>query len=210
MPSRHRFRSPGVAPRFCARHLAKNPPPAPSRPALASAAALLASALLPAASLDRSPWAVTGPANGKDRAHSRPVLRLVQVRSLPHSSAPPPLARTRALFLAPFTFATRSSFPAKCAFFHCLIFGVQDIGFSDSGDHARCRRSRRLGALRAPPPPLYLIPDWRRLARGSSQVIPDWRGLERSSLIWRRVQRFPPCSSASSVVKGFRVFLANC
>src|SRR5580765_486399 len=97
MPSRHRFRSPGVAPRFCARHLAKNPPPAPCRPGLASAAALLWSTLPPAAAADRSLWAGTVPASGKDRAHSRPALRLAQVRSLLHSSAPPPLARTRAL-----------------------------------------------------------------------------------------------------------------
>src|SRR6185437_15705375 len=32
---------------------------------------------------------------------------------------------SRLFFLAPFRFATRSSFPAKCASSHCLTFGVQ-------------------------------------------------------------------------------------
>jgi len=35
-----------------------------------------------------------------------------------------------------------------------------------------------------PPPPV--IPDWRALARGASQIIPDWRGFGIPRLDWRR------------------------
>src|SRR5258708_3920909 len=52
MPARHCFRSSGVAPRFCARHLAKNPPPAPSPPRPASASPLPWLALLPASAAE--------------------------------------------------------------------------------------------------------------------------------------------------------------
>src|SRR5579859_7270156 len=37
----------------------------------------------------------------------------------------------------------------------------------------------------APPPPL-VIPDWRALARGASQIIPDWRGFGEPGPDWRR------------------------
>src|SRR5882672_4670187 len=97
MPARHRFRSSGVAPRFCARHLAKNPPPVlfPPRPALASpllsSALLLASAAWPHALLQSS----AGPANAPTPAGPLPWPGPRPGRSLPGSTAPPPLARTR-------------------------------------------------------------------------------------------------------------------
>jgi hypothetical protein len=53
---------------------------------------------------------------------------------------------------------------------------------SDLGDVARCRDP----GDQYPTPP-WVIPDWRRFERVSSQFIPDWRALERSVSIWRRV-----------------------
>src|SRR5689334_4311777 len=99
---------------------------------------------------------------------------------------------SRPFFLTPFTFATRSSFPAKCAFFHCPIFGVQDTTpafrsvisvlisgktcISDHGDDRGPRKARSLafwgGMTRdvvdsgdLPPP-------------GSSQIGVGYRGSE--------------------------------
>src|SRR6267154_2413454 len=101
MPSRQCFRSPGVGPLFCARHLAKNPPPALCRPALSSAVGSLSPAPPPVAAPYPSPQAVTGPASDKDPVCPLPTLRPAHSPSLPHSSAPPPLARTRALSFWP-------------------------------------------------------------------------------------------------------------
>ncbi|SRR6266481_1177519 len=58
MPARHCFRFSGVAPRLCARHRVKNPPPALSPPALASASPLPFSARLPAAAAQPPPVAL--------------------------------------------------------------------------------------------------------------------------------------------------------
>src|SRR5262245_25218283 len=97
MPARQRFRSAGVAPRFCARHLAKNPPPTPSPPAPASASLLpcarplLASAVCPHTVLRHS----AGPASAPVRVGPLPNLGPRPVGSRPDSVAPPPLARTR-------------------------------------------------------------------------------------------------------------------
>src|SRR6185437_1212688 len=94
MPSRHCFRPLAVAPRFCARHPAKNPPPAPSPPALASTAVLRSPAPPLVAVVNRSPCPLTARASGKARARSLPTPQPAPARSPLHSPAPPPPPRT--------------------------------------------------------------------------------------------------------------------
>ena|SRR5579871_5075729 len=71
-------------------------------------------------------------------------------------------------------------------------------------DLARCRRCRAIPAITTPPP--GVIPDWRRLQRGSSQIIPDWRGFHEIGQFGVGFRGFPLYSFASSVDK----ILANC
>jgi len=52
----------------------------------------------------------------------------------------------------------------------------------------RFRRCRTITAILPYPSPLPAIPDWRRLARGASQIIPDWRGLQKRDVNWCRLQ----------------------
>src|SRR6185312_377501 len=94
MPARQCFRSSGVAPRFCARHLAKNPPPAPYRPAPASASLLPSPAPPPVALAGP---AAAGPgvvATDLSRVHPLPVPALLLRRSRLPLIAPPPFSRT--------------------------------------------------------------------------------------------------------------------
>src|SRR5262245_39548035 len=97
MPSRHCFPCLGVEPRFCARHLAKNPPPALSPPALASAALPLSSAPLPAP----APGPGTHPpvvlASGTARGDLHPTPQPDRSRSPQPAAVPLPPARTPGL-----------------------------------------------------------------------------------------------------------------
>jgi hypothetical protein len=74
-----------------------------------------------------------------------------------------------------------------------------------SPDHPMSRSPDSYG-----PPPPRVIPDWRRLQRGSSQVIPDWRGLQRYGLDWRRVQRFRGSDQPISRLSDHPIFAALC
>src|SRR5215469_7950641 len=126
MPSRHCLLCPGVEPLPCARHRAKNPPPAPSPPTLASAAPLLASALPLAPVPGQQLLLPDGLANGTVHADLCPTLPPDPWRSLPPAAVPLPSARTPRLVSWGF-----SSLPLAAPFLlsvHC--FTVSLLGCS--------------------------------------------------------------------------------
>src|SRR6478735_763265 len=96
MPSRHRFRSAGVAPRPCARHRAKNPPPVPSRPKPSSTAPLRSPAPSPAAGRFAASPDPASPATAPDPDGPLPTPRLLPPDALLPLPSPLPLAKTAA------------------------------------------------------------------------------------------------------------------
>src|SRR6478609_3896120 len=94
MPSRHRFRSAGVAPRPCARHRAKNPPPVPSRPKPSSTAPLRSPAPSPAAGRFAASPDPASPATAPDPDGPLPTPRLLPPDALLPLPSPLPPAKT--------------------------------------------------------------------------------------------------------------------
>src|SRR5579864_4005132 len=94
MPSRQCFRSPGVAPLFCARHLAKNPPPVPSRLAPSSTAPLPPPAPSPAAGPFAASPGPAAPATAPVPDDPLPIPMPLPLNSLLPGPSPPPPAKT--------------------------------------------------------------------------------------------------------------------
>src|SRR6476646_5377444 len=125
MPSRHCLLCPGVEPRFCARHLAKNPPPAPSPPALASAELPLAAAPPLAPAPGPQACLPTVLASGTDHGDLHPALPPDPPSSPPPAAVPPPLARTpRLASCCPSCLPLAAPFLLSVHSFTCLTFGV--------------------------------------------------------------------------------------
>src|ERR1700738_2049025 len=128
MPSRQSFRSAGVEPRFFARHLVKNPPPASCPPAIASTGGPLCAVWIRVGSgVVILPWAQLDPADlatCTEAVDARPVLARAPQCSRSSSVAPPPSGGTRSdtvpLALASLPLAV--SFPCTVCLFRVSHF----------------------------------------------------------------------------------------
>src|SRR5258708_35671043 len=129
MPSRQSFLSAGVEPRLFARHLWKNLPPPSCPPATASTGGLPCGVWIRVSSeVVILPWVQLGPvdlATCTEAVDARPVLVRAPQCSRSSSAAAPPSGGTRSDNVPLVSLPLAVPFPAQCAFFECLIFGVQ-------------------------------------------------------------------------------------